>query len=1198
MFCLFVIKTIALRKIKWKHIIVALKLIDFKRSIGIVIISMAIIVLCSQGFCQNLGSFYQYTQENGFPSSTVNSIFQDRLGLIWIGTNDGLVRYDGYNFKIYRHEISNPSSISDDWVVNIYLEDTDKNLWLLTADGVLCKFSPSNERFEYILKITSRPLVPQSSSTIYYITEDCLGNIWISTINGIYRYNKKNIPNHDLIESSNYKVEFFNYVSKVYTKEKTGKVWFGSNCGVFYYDLDSKLKELQFTEGDPNVEITNIIADTQYNICFTTRNSIYQIYLPKQLVRGHPINDDIEIQTGIYEDEQGEFIINEKNSIIKYSTKFDSHKIIRYQDSGKTNAPLFYKDRLNSIWISCQKGLYQFNSKTENISLYKYDKNISVEKCFFSLLENKTGDLWLLVTDITINNSFLFKIDPNNRKLVRIENGDSNYQFPEGYVDSYILDSNNNFWLGGYYLKKFIPFKKKFYHYTFTPELYNTSRGSSVWDFLELDEKILISPVLGLVEFDPKDESFKTSALFNQLSNYPSPSKIMIDNDNLLVSTFGNGLFKFNLKNGIVKHFPVSKDDEKGIPSNYIGKILKDTEGYIWISVYAGGIIRYDPFTGIFKRFKNENLNSNSLANDFVWNVLQDGDSNLWFNVNGSIDRYNPKTAEFKHFGSNSKDSTGIPVDKALYSFLDSKKNIWFGTVGGGLSKFDSTKQKFMTWSEKDGLPNSTVNAILEDEKGYLWLSTNNGLSRFNPRTYKFRNFNTSSGLVNIEFNAGACYKSSDGRLYFGGTRGFTAFYPEEIKDDTIPPRVIISGIKLFGKDVSILPSSLDSLYKAGDWAIKHKGSYFMHQNITYSNQIKLNHKDNYISIEFAALHFDAPEKNTFKYRMVGFDDDWIYSGNIRVATYNNLPHGDYKFEVLAANPDGYWSHESSSIKIVIIPPFWKTTFFIVLVVLSILLLGILYIRLRESNLRRAKEKLEMNVQERTKEIQSKTLELQAQNELINKQKEEIAIQAKQIRDELVAKNQASELSLLRSRINPHFLFNTLNNINTLVFIDQQKTYDAILKLSEIMRYMHKDENPEYVSIEKEVEYIENFIELQKLRFKDSNFVVFSKSISNPNVQVAPMIFIAFVENSFKHCNKKSPRPVIKIDIRSIDNTITLRVENYYNPKPKAEKLNREGGFGIENMKRRLELIYPEKHSLSITQDEGIYKVELKLERT
>ncbi len=196
---------------------------------------------------------------------------------------------------------------------------------------------------------------------------------------------------------------------------------------------------------------------------------------------------------------------------------------------------------------------------------------------------------------------------------------------------------------------------------------------------------------------------------------------------------------------------------------------------------------------------------------------------------------------------------------------------------------------------------------------------------------------------------------------------------------------------------------------------------------------------------------------------------------------------------------------------------------------------------------------------------------------------------------ELITQNQASELALLRSQVSPHFLFNTLNNIDSLIFLDKEKASASVIKLSEIMRYMIYETSDEKVLLSKEIEYLESYISLQRLRLKNQDYIVFKVDGSTDKKMIAPMLFIPFVENAFKHGLKQLPSPGIIINLKIEENEISFVSTNYFE-KNDTNKKDRTSGIGLVNVKRRLELIYPKKHDLEITKENGEYTINLKIQ--
>ena len=187
-----------------------------------------------------------------------------------------------------------------------------------------------------------------------------------------------------------------------------------------------------------------------------------------------------------------------------------------------------------------------------------------------------------------------------------------------------------------------------------------------------------------------------------------------------------------------------------------------------------------------------------------------------------------------------------------------------------------------------------------------------------------------------------------------------------------------------------------------------------------------------------------------------------------------------------------------------------------------------------------------------------------------------------------------SELALLRNQVNPHFLFNVLNNIDTMVYPHSTEASDAIVKLSAIMRYMLYESDTDRVDISKEIEYLRSYVDLQKMRLKSTENISFQVNVSNPHEKIAPMILIPFVENAFKHANTTGEELKIAISLTEVENEITLVVCNSFDPHLQNEK-DQTGGIGLSNVRKRLQLIYPNSHSLNITEANMEYQTTLTI---
>jgi signal transduction histidine kinase len=244
---------------------------------------------------------------------------------------------------------------------------------------------------------------------------------------------------------------------------------------------------------------------------------------------------------------------------------------------------------------------------------------------------------------------------------------------------------------------------------------------------------------------------------------------------------------------------------------------------------------------------------------------------------------------------------------------------IWAGTNGGGLNKINLLTGEAICYTMQQGLPNDVVYGILYDDRGHLWLSTNMGLSRFKIKDGTFRNFDVRDGLQGNEFNRNAFCKDKKGYLYFGGINGFNMFNPENINDNKVLPTIVITGIKIKNHAVSF--RDRNSPVKLPPYL---------------ADKLTLDYHDNMVTFEFAALEFTSPMKNHYRYKLDGFDKEWIESDNNPSAIYTNLDPGDYTFRVMGSNNAGLWSVAQATIQLTILPPWYMTFWFRALVVAAI----------------------------------------------------------------------------------------------------------------------------------------------------------------------------------------------------------------------------------------------------------------------
>jgi len=353
-----------------------------------------------------------------------------------------------------------------------------------------------------------------------------------------------------------------------------------------------------------------------------------------------------------------------------------------------------------------------------------------------------------------------------------------------------------------------------------------------------------------------------------------------------------------------------------GTTSDMIGNLLEDTTGNWWIGTWQGGLNYYDAHTNTFTYYSSDPRDLTGINDPFVQSMFLDSRHNLWIGTMGNgLNLLTPAAGRFIRYRHDEKNSQSLSNDIINYILEDKKGRLWVGTLNG-LNLFNPATQTFSKYFQKDGLPNNVIQGMLEDKKGNLWIATNNGISRFDPEAKTFQNYEYNDGLQGAVFNRGACLKTLNGDMFFGGSRGFNIFNPDSIRANTLVPPVYITDFQVFNQSV-----------KPGE-----KGSP-LKTPIIDADGLTLSYKQSVFSFEFTALNYSLQEKNQYAYKMEGFDKDWNMVGTQRKATYTNLDPGEYTFRVKASNNDGIWNEEGASIKIFITPPFWKTAWFTTLLI-------------------------------------------------------------------------------------------------------------------------------------------------------------------------------------------------------------------------------------------------------------------------
>ena len=813
-----------------------------------VLLFFLILFLSCQTFPQNNQSqfpspvFETISSEDGLPENTVTCILQDYLGYLWLGTLNGLVRYDGYSMKIFQPDINDTNSISDGNIVSIF-EDKSKSLWIGTENG-LNRFDRDNETFKSF-KYDPKNNRSINGNVIKCIYEDESEKFWVGTNWGLNLFDRD-------------KQIFTQY----YFRDSDLKLYGKSIPGYHYLIVNSLVEE-------PGTK--DLLVGTSAAGLF--RFGVKEKILSKYKFNSSMISDEkIGTIQSFYKSRDGKIWIASSNTLSRLDPpKKECKSYIDFFTikQTKNERGTVIEDRFGLIWFGFWapgKGVFNINPKTESSRQYKLfpEKQVGTDyNRIYSLYEDRSGIIW-----IGSWLSGLMKWDRRKYKFQVLENDPGNKNgISDSRVYNLIFDPKGYIWLATpKALDKFNFNTGEFQHFlinkeNITENIYHfiIDKSGDIWMGGTLPD--------GLVKFSPADGSFR--------------------------SYFNNPNDSLNLINKKIIY------------------LFKDQLGFLWICTQFSGLFRYDIKRNKLKRYMHGPNDSSGLSDNRVNMIFEDSYGTLWIGTNlGGIEKFDRTSEKFTY--SCLKTIMGI--------FEDKRKNFWVADYFSGLNLFDREKNKITaTYSVKEGLAHNAIQGILEDDHENLWIGTDVGLSKFSINAKSFRNYTTADGLPANRF-LWPCCKDADGVMYFKTERGIIYFHPDSIKDDPVSPKVVLSNVSLFNRPGEKL---------------NYKGF------ISELKEIILHHDQNDLRFDYVGLHFSEPGKNKYKYILENFDRTWIDAETQRNATYTNLDPGEYVFRVLAANKDGIWNEQGASIKIIILPPWWATTW--AYVIYALILINIIY---------------------------------------------------------------------------------------------------------------------------------------------------------------------------------------------------------------------------------------------------------------
>jgi len=827
--------------------------------------------------------FVHLTIMDGLSQGSAFSILQDRQGFIWIGTEDGLNRYDGRVFKIYRPTAA-PNSLSNN-TGRILFEDSQGVLWIGTLDGL----NRYNRQTDDFTRYLSDPTDPNSLShnAIYAICEDQAGTLWLGTEGGgLNSFDRKTgkftryLRNRGGKETAiKQKIIYSLHV------DKQGVLWIATYGGLHALDLKSGKMSVYVHEPQNALSLSS---------------------------------DQVRV---IFEDRKGTLWVGTDggglNALDRTTEKFTRylHDYKNPRSLSNNTVYAIYQDLSGNLWIATNEGLNRYDEEKNDFTVLRNDPRNPASLSYdyvVSIFEDRSGVLWIGTRGRGIDQY----VRDRTKFGLYVHRPDDPNSLSSSYIRGIAEDASGNIWIG------------------------TEDKGL---DFVDRKRR-----VVDHIRYNPADPAGLSINFVYSVRTDPS--------DAVWIGTLGGGLNRYDPRTKTFLHYRHDPGNPGSLSDDLVRCLLFDSRGTLWVGTDGGGLNRFIPEKGSFVRYQPAPSVLGSLSHAKVRAIFEDRSGRIWIGTfGGGLNRYEKDTDSFTVFQHDAAHLNCLCNDFVMSLNEDSAGNLWIGTEDG-LNRYDPKTGTFDCFTEKDGLPNNSIYGILIDESDDIWISTNRGLARFRASTKTVKTFDVADGLQSNEFNGGSYYKAKNGEMFFGGTNGLNHFFPGKIRDNTHVPAVVITDFQISNKSVGV--------------GQKIDGRVVLDKSITESDSLTLSYGHHLISFEFAALHFAAPKKNQCAYIMEGLEKEWNFVKDRRFASYSNLSPGRYTFRVKASNNDGLWNEEGVALKIRVIPPFWKTWWFLGLAGFVIMASAYSVVQSRIRNIRNRAALLEKRVQERTEELQ------------------------------------------------------------------------------------------------------------------------------------------------------------------------------------------------------------------------------------
>lgn len=753
-----------------------------------------------------------------------------------------------------------------------------------------------------------------SQSSVFAIQQDTLGFIWIGTQDGLNRYDSKGFKVYRPIKNIKNSLQSY-YIRSLFTDHK-GQLWVGGNQGISVYNYN--------TDSFTNYPLPRNIGE--WYISSITEDKQHRIWASS-------IAGDV-------------FVLNpkeEKFTAVKFNAS--SHEIKKIAYIGLWQ---------QQIILGTDVGLFKLNQNTHQLIKI----NLGAKKPYINDVYIEGKKLW-----VATEGEGVIQYNAQNGQTSSLHHSSGTNSIADNNIRCIGKDTEGNIWMGSFRgLTIFNPKNNSFtnyYHQISQP--YTISQNSVRCFFKDKQNGIWLGTYYGGLNYYHKND-IKFN-LLSQNSGKPSLNDEVIGvikqdaKGNFWIGSNDKGLNYWNKNANTITYYSNSENNPNSLSSNNIKAIAFDDNGNVLIGTHNGGLNLLNPNSGSVQRFRHDENNPNTIAGDLVYSLLKDSKGRIWVGTRSGLDQFHPETKTFTHIHLD-KAGKRLTSDDITFLFEDSKNRIWIGTTNGvtlfypdtqlfgnighgklsddivncitedakhriwlgtreGLRLYDENQESFIGFKAGKDFVKETIYGIVPDDDGNLWISTNSGLIKFNPDKGSVQTFDESDGLQNKQFNDYAFYKAKDGMLLFGGIKGISYFYPSMIKQQPLPLKLSFTALEVLNKNVAV-----------------EDETGILEEHIDQVNELEIGPEYKQFSIFFNTFNYISSNRTYYYYKLEGIDKDWQRTDELKVS-YSNLPAGKYNFQIKAIGPNGETS-AVRNLKIVILPPWYKTIWF------SLLLLTII----------------------------------------------------------------------------------------------------------------------------------------------------------------------------------------------------------------------------------------------------------------